>query len=44
MFALSRLGGESALAELARLATRVTYKNTAKLLDGALQARATASG
>ncbi|MER5385245.1 DUF4132 domain-containing protein [Streptomyces sp. NPDC002688] len=44
VFALSRLGGESALAELARLATRVTYKNTAKLLDGALQARATALG
>ncbi|MCX4988918.1 DUF4132 domain-containing protein [Streptomyces sp. NBC_00568] len=44
VFALSRLDGESALAELARLATRVTYKNTAKLLDGALQARATALG
>lgn len=44
VFALSRLGGESALAELARLATRVTYKITARLLDGALQARATALG
>ncbi|MFF3418100.1 DUF4132 domain-containing protein [Streptomyces sp. NPDC002698] len=44
VFALSRLGGESALAELARLATRVTYKITARLLDGALQDRATALG
>ncbi|MFD5517767.1 DUF4132 domain-containing protein [Streptomyces sp. NPDC127066] len=44
VFALSRLGGESALAELARLATRVTYKITARLLDGALEARATALG
>lgn len=44
VIALSRLDGESALAELARLATRVTYKNTAKLLDGALEARATALG
>ncbi|MGQ4375949.1 DUF4132 domain-containing protein [Streptomyces sp. SAS_267] len=44
VFALSRLGGESALAELARLAARVTYKSTAKLLDGALRARATVLG
>jgi hypothetical protein len=44
VFALSRLGGESALAELARLSNRVTYKPTAKLIDGALGARATALG
>nr|WP_151480938.1 DUF4132 domain-containing protein [Streptomyces albicerus] len=44
VIALSRLDSEAALAELARLATRVTYKNTAKLLDGALEARATALG
>ncbi|WP_330306854.1 MULTISPECIES: DUF4132 domain-containing protein [unclassified Streptomyces] len=44
VIALSRIDSESALAELARLATRVTYKNTAKLLDGALEARATALG
>ncbi|MGP4044954.1 DUF4132 domain-containing protein [Streptomyces sp. 2A115] len=42
--ALSRVESGAALAELARLATRVTYKNTAKLLDGALEARATALG
>ncbi|MGW0709331.1 DUF4132 domain-containing protein [Streptomyces sp. NPDC002643] len=42
--ALSRIADDSALAELARLATRVTYKNTAKLLDTALTARATALG
>ncbi|MGW7044497.1 DUF4132 domain-containing protein [Streptomyces avermitilis] len=44
VIALSRIDGEAALAELARLATRVTYKNTAKLLDTALQTRATALG
>ncbi|MCX4971942.1 DUF4132 domain-containing protein [Streptomyces sp. NBC_00620] len=44
VIALARIDSESALAELARLATRVTYKNTAKLLDGALEARATALG
>ncbi|MFF4348130.1 DUF4132 domain-containing protein [Streptomyces sp. NPDC001530] len=44
VIALSRIDSESALAELARLATRVTYKNTAKLLDGALEGRATALG
>lgn len=44
VLALARLDGESALAELARLATRVTYKNTAKLLDAALEDRATALG
>ncbi|MFF8398638.1 DUF4132 domain-containing protein [Streptomyces sp. NPDC016172] len=42
--ALARIDSEAALAELARLATRVTYKNTAKLLDAALQTRATALG
>ncbi|WP_432175794.1 DUF4132 domain-containing protein [Streptomyces sp. Tue6028] len=42
--ALTRIDSEAALAELARLATRVTYKNTAKLLDGALEARAVALG
>ncbi|MGW0419834.1 DUF4132 domain-containing protein [Streptomyces sp. NPDC003015] len=42
--ALARVDSEAALAELARLATRVTYKNTAKLLDGALEARAVALG
>ncbi|MGW0470089.1 DUF4132 domain-containing protein [Streptomyces coeruleorubidus] len=42
--ALARIDSEAALAELARLATRVTYKNTAKLLDSALEARATALG
>ncbi|WP_055713304.1 DUF4132 domain-containing protein [Streptomyces torulosus] len=44
VIALSRVDSESALAELARLATRVTYKNTAKLIDTALTARATALG
>ncbi|MFI6930121.1 DUF4132 domain-containing protein [Streptomyces sp. NPDC050287] len=42
--ALARVDSEAALAELARLATRVTYKNTVKLLDTALEARATALG
>ncbi|MFI6155969.1 DUF4132 domain-containing protein [Kitasatospora sp. NPDC051170] len=42
--ALSRLDGEAALAELARLGTRVTYKGTLKLVDAALQTRAEALG
>jgi hypothetical protein len=42
--ALSRLEGEAALAELARLAARVTYKGTLKLLDQALQDHALALG
>jgi hypothetical protein len=42
--ALARLDGEAALAELARLATRVTYKGTLKLLNTALDARAEAMG
>ncbi|MDH6139905.1 hypothetical protein P3T35_001905 [Kitasatospora sp. GP30] len=42
--ALSRIDGGPALAELARLAARVTYKGTAKLLDTALESRAEALG
>ncbi|GAA5014636.1 hypothetical protein GCM10025734_62340 [Kitasatospora paranensis] len=42
--ALARIDGESALAELARLATRVTYKGTLKLLEAALETRAQALG
>ncbi|MFF9039966.1 DUF4132 domain-containing protein [Streptomyces sp. NPDC014892] len=42
--ALTRVDGDGALAELARLATRVTYKATAKLVDTALTDRATALG
>ncbi|WP_030597432.1 DUF4132 domain-containing protein [Streptomyces fulvoviolaceus] len=42
--ALARIGGEAALAELARLATRVTYKGTLKLLNTALDERAEAMG
>jgi hypothetical protein len=42
--ALARIDGEAALAELARLATRVTFKGTLKLLNTALDARAKAMG
>ncbi|AVH61196.1 DUF4132 domain-containing protein [Streptomyces dengpaensis] len=42
--ALSRIDSEPALAELARLATRVTYKGTLKLLNTALDSRAEALG
>ncbi|MCI3275994.1 DUF4132 domain-containing protein [Streptomyces cylindrosporus] len=42
--ALARIDGETSLAELARLATRVTYKGTLKVLNTALDARATALG
>ncbi len=42
--ALSRIDGEPALAELARLARRVTYKGTLKLVDAALEARARVLG
>ncbi|KOU21155.1 hypothetical protein ADK52_24805 [Streptomyces sp. WM6372] len=42
--ALSRIDGEASLAELARLATRVTFKGTLKMLDSALEARAVALG
>ncbi|MFE5811445.1 DUF4132 domain-containing protein [Streptomyces sp. NPDC056491] len=41
---LARLEGEAALAELARLGTKVTYKGTAKLIDAALEARAAELG
>lgn len=44
VYALSALDGDSTLAELARLATRVTYKGTLKLLDAALEAKARALG
>lgn len=44
VIALARVESEAALAELARLATRVTYKPTAKLLDTALETRAGALG
>ncbi|WP_405732297.1 DUF4132 domain-containing protein [Streptomyces sp. NBC_00028] len=42
--ALARVDGAAALAELARLATRVTYKGTLKLLNTSLDARAEAMG
>ncbi|PWI17615.1 hypothetical protein DI272_28205 [Streptomyces sp. Act143] len=42
--ALARIDSGEALAELARLATRVTYKGTLKLLDTSLDARAEAMG
>ncbi|MYW68449.1 DUF4132 domain-containing protein [Streptomyces sp. SID8379] len=42
--ALARIDGDAALAELARLTTRVTYKATAKLLGAALDAHARALG
>ncbi|MCJ0870215.1 DUF4132 domain-containing protein [Streptomyces sp. AP-93] len=42
--ALSRTGGEASLAELARLAARVTFKGTLKVIDAALEARAEALG
>ncbi|MBE8474306.1 DUF4132 domain-containing protein [Streptomyces justiciae] len=42
--ALARIDSEPALAELARLATRVTYKGTLKLLNTSLDARAEAMG
>lgn len=44
VIALARIDGEAALAELARLATRITYKATAKIVDTALEDRATALG
>lgn len=42
--ALARIDGEPALAELARLATRVTFKGTLKLVNTALDARAQTLG
>ncbi|WP_435172674.1 DUF4132 domain-containing protein [Actinacidiphila sp. bgisy145] len=44
VLALSRIEDEAALAELARLAARVTFKGTLKQLDTALGARAAALG
>ncbi|GHG65977.1 DUF4132 domain-containing protein [Streptomyces griseocarneus] len=44
VIALSRVDGDAALAELARLSARVTYKGTLKQLDTALTARAEAMG
>ncbi|MFD6756360.1 DUF4132 domain-containing protein [Micromonospora gifhornensis] len=41
---LGRLDGEAALAQLARLSTRVTYKGTRNEIDKALDARAAAMG
>ncbi|PRY43920.1 DUF4132 domain-containing protein [Umezawaea tangerina] len=41
---LARLSGEAVLAELARLATRLTYKGTLKLVDAALEAKAAELG
>ncbi|WP_406254638.1 DUF4132 domain-containing protein [Streptomyces chartreusis] len=44
VIALGRIDDEPALAELARLAARVTFKGTLKVLDTALDARAEAMG
>lgn len=44
VLALSRIESEPALAELARLASRVTFKGTLKQLDAALGTRAAAMG
>lgn len=44
VIALARIESEAALAELARLATRITYKATAKIVDTTLEDRATALG
>ncbi|MEX2984474.1 DUF4132 domain-containing protein [Streptomyces sp. C36] len=44
VLALSRIDGDPALAELARLSARITYKGTLKQLDTALTARAEAMG
>jgi len=44
VIALSMMDGGDALAQLARLATRVTYKGTLKLLEAALDEKATALG
>ncbi|MFI7076123.1 DUF4132 domain-containing protein [Micromonospora sp. NPDC049903] len=41
---LGRVDGEAALAQLARLSARVTYKGTRNEIDKALDARATAMG
>ncbi|OPC77039.1 hypothetical protein B4N89_41425 [Embleya scabrispora] len=44
VYALSRLGGEASVAQLARLATRLTYRGTLKEVEAALDARASALG
>ncbi|MFD0005769.1 DUF4132 domain-containing protein [Streptomyces sp. NPDC127178] len=44
VIALGRIDAEPALAELARLAARVTFKGTLKVLNTALDARAEAMG
>lgn len=44
VIALSRTEGGAALGELARLAARVTFKGTLKVIDTALEARAQALG
>ncbi len=44
VIALSRIDGESALAELARLSAKVTFKGTLKILDAVLDARAESLG
>ncbi|WP_328291837.1 DUF4132 domain-containing protein [Kineococcus sp. NBC_00420] len=44
VYALSRLEGEDALAQLARLAARVTYRTTLKEVHAALDRRAAAMG
>jgi hypothetical protein len=44
VYALSRMPGTAALAQLGRLATRVTYRGTLAQLDQALEARAAEQG
>ncbi|WBB68100.1 DUF4132 domain-containing protein [Micromonospora sp. WMMD812] len=44
VYALARLDGEHALAQIARLTSRVTYKGTLKELNAALDRRAAALG
>ncbi|SEG61993.1 protein of unknown function [Actinacidiphila yanglinensis] len=44
VLALSRIEGEPALAELARLASRITFKGTLKQVDAGLGTRAAAMG
>lgn len=44
VYALSRVSGEAALGELARLAATVTYRGTLNLINAALEAKALALG
>ncbi|MDI5973839.1 DUF4132 domain-containing protein [Streptomyces sp. SL13] len=44
VLALARIDDACALAEIARLSARVTYRSTLKLLDAALEAKAAALG